>query len=82
MFKFVIANQHDDRRHQRNGQCGQQGVQGDEIQEKQDRLGVAVVKLEKDKKNKEKVLAENEAEKKILEEEQKALANKIKTSNT
>ncbi len=51
--------------------AGFRKMQGEEIQEKQDRLGVAVVKLEKDKKNKEKVLAENEAEKKILEEKKK-----------
>ena len=51
--------------------AGFRKMQGDEIQEKQDKLAVAVVKLEKDKKNKEKVLAENEAEKKILEEKKK-----------
>ena len=51
--------------------AGFRKMQGEEIQEKQDRLGVAVVKLEKDKKNKEKVIAENEAEKKILEEKKK-----------
>ncbi|MEQ3661179.1 MAG: peptidoglycan DD-metalloendopeptidase family protein [Flavobacterium sp.] len=51
--------------------AGFRKMQGDEIQEKQDKLGVAVVKLEKDKKNKEKVIAENEAEKKTLEEKRK-----------
>ena len=51
--------------------AGFRKMQGDEIKEKQDKLGVAVVKLEKDKKNKEKVIAENEAEKKTLEEKRK-----------
>ena len=51
--------------------AGFRKMQGDEIKEKQDKLGVAVVKLEKDKKNKEKVIAENEAEKKTLEEKKK-----------
>lgn len=51
--------------------AGYRKMQGDEIQEKQTKLAAAVNKLEKDKKNKEKVLAENEAEKKILEEKKK-----------
>jgi septal ring factor EnvC (AmiA/AmiB activator) len=60
--------------------AGFRKMQGEEIQEKQDKLGIAVIKLEKDKKNKEKVIAENEAEKKILEEkkiEQEQLAKLI-----
>ena len=51
--------------------AGFRKMQGDEIQEKQEKLSTRIVKLEKDKKNKEKVLAENEAEKKILEEKKK-----------
>lgn len=51
--------------------AGFRKMQGDEIQEKQTNLSIAVVKLEKDKKNKEKVLAENQAEKKVLEEKKK-----------
>jgi len=51
--------------------AGFRKMQGDEIEEKQTRLGVATTKLEKDKKNKEKVIAENEAERKVLEEKKK-----------
>jgi septal ring factor EnvC (AmiA/AmiB activator) len=60
--------------------AGFRKMQGEEIQEKQIKLGVAKTKLEKDKKQKEKVLAENEAEKKLLVEqklEQEKLAKLI-----
>lgn len=51
--------------------AGFRKAQGVEIQEKQTKLTVAKTKLEKDKKQKEKILAENEAEKKLLEEQKK-----------
>ncbi|MBD3724526.1 MAG: peptidoglycan DD-metalloendopeptidase family protein [Flavobacteriaceae bacterium] len=55
-------------------------MQGDEIVEKQDKLNTAKVKLEKDKKEKEKVIAESEAEKIELEKqrvEQEKLAKEV-----
>ena len=47
--------------------AGFRKMQGDEIQEKQQDLKQAVARLESNKKEKEKVLAESEAEKKELE---------------
>ena len=47
--------------------AGFRKMQGDEIQEKQENLKQAVTRLEASKKEKEKVLAESEAEKKELE---------------
>jgi murein hydrolase activator len=47
--------------------AGFRKMQGDEIQEKQENLKQAVTRLEANKKEKEKVLAESEAEKKELE---------------
>ena len=47
--------------------AGFRKMQGDEIQEKQENLKLAVTRLESSKKEKEKVLAESEAEKKELE---------------
>ena len=55
-------------------------MQGDEIVEKQEKLTIAKNKLEKSKAEKEKVLAENEAEKKELEKqklEQEKLAKEV-----
>lgn len=47
--------------------AGFRKMQGDEIQEKQENLKQAMTRLEANKKEKEKVLAESEAEKKELE---------------
>lgn len=47
--------------------AGFRKMQGDEIQDKQENLKLAVTRLEASKKEKEKVLAESEAEKKELE---------------
>lgn len=58
--------------------AGFRKMQGDEIQVKQIRLGVVVKKLEKDKVEKEKVLVENEQEKKILEEKKKEQEQLVK----
>lgn len=51
--------------------AGFRKMQGEEIQEKQIKLNIAKTKLEKDKKQKEIIIAENEAEKKLLLEQKK-----------
>lgn len=53
-------------------------MQGDEIMTKQQQLGVAKTQLETSKKDKEKVIAEGEAEKKELESEKKKQEGLIK----
>lgn len=53
-------------------------MQGEEIAEKQEKLNIEKAKLEKNKKEKEKVLAENKKEKELLEEQKKEQEKLVK----